>query len=650
MVRIYGFLVALLLAACGDSNELDLDSNELASYDKAALEKLVEEGRASRALEIIRAKEQLNIAGTEDFLILADIYLDQLNGVAAQVAIEKARNSGAIRSQTALSMGSAYMLQRRLEDAKAELRNVMLSGSGGFEALMLQADLAVQEGSIELARKYYAAAADMQPENHRVDLGVALMELGERNFDAAEAAAQAAHGKDPSLAMPEYIMGSIARVRGEPERAIELLNSSLERQEDYIHAILELTAAYLDVANLEEAEKTLDRAVAMAPNYSITQFYAAFILAEKGNLQEAHETLLRTGDLLGAYPAATRLYGLVSFRAGKYSIASKYLQLFLDKFPEDREVRLALAESLVRTGFAGPSLEVLKPLTGQDTFDADAQAAAGAANVALGNGKEAAENYRKAIEYTSRATTSGNNAPEDDETNRQIKGSLISAQAIAEYRAGNRDRAIELLQGLEELGLLSTEHLTSIANMQLETAQYVDALATANKLLEQGGSDALAHNIKGAAYYRMNNMQDAVASLSKAIALKSDYQSALKNRAYAYSALGNYQAAKADLKELVSKVASDGQLYAKLGHTHLMLSEFSEARVALHAARRLLPNSAVVAANYGYALAQLGSYAEAITAVEDALALASFDKAFQAEMRSTIAEYKAELAKKEQQQ
>ncbi|WP_417459800.1 tetratricopeptide repeat protein [Kordiimonas sp.] len=645
MVRKYGLVVALLLAACGDSSELGLDSNELAGYDKAALEKLVEDGQSDKAIKVIRAKEQLNIAGTDDFLVLADIYLGQFNGVAAQVAIEKARNSGAIRSQTALPMGSAYMLQRRLEDAKAELRNVMLSGSGGFEALMLQADLAVQGDDIELARKYYAAAAEMEPQNYRVDLGIALLELGEGNLDAAKAAAQVAHGKDDSNAMPEYIMGSVARAKGEPERAIELLNNSLELQSTYIHALLELIAAYMDVANIEKAEETLDRAIAIAPNYSITQFYAAFILAEKGNLQEAQETLLRTGDLIGVYPAATRLYGLVSFRAGKYSIASKYLQLFLDRYPEDREVRLSLAESLVRTGFPGPSLEVLKPLTVQDAADADAQAAAGAANVALGNGKEAAENYRKAIEYATEVKAS-----ENDDTNRQIKGSLISAQAIAEYRAGNRDRAIELMSGLEELGLLSSEHLTSIANMQLENAQYVDALATANKLLEKGGSDALAHNIKGSAYYRMNQMEDAVASLSKAIALKPDYQSALKNRAYAYSVLGNYQGTKADLKELVTKVAGDGQLYAKLGHTHLMLSEFSEARVALRTARQLLPNSAAVAANYGYALAQLGSYSEAIAATEAAFALAGFDKAFQAELRNTIIEYKAALEQKEKEQ
>ncbi len=645
MVRKYGLLVALLLAACGDSNELGLDSNELAAYDKAALEKLVEGGETDKAIKVIRAKEQLNIASTDDFLVLADIYLTQFNGVAAQVAIEKARNSGAIRSQTALSMGSAYMLQRRLEDAKAELRNVRLSGNSGFEALMLQADLAVQENDVALARRYYAAAGDMEPQNHRVDLGMALLELGQRNFDAAEVAAKSAHDKDKSNAMPEYILGSIARERGESARAIELLNSSLELQSTNIHALLELIAAYLDVANLEKAEATLDRAIAIAPNYSITQFYAAFILAEKGNLQEAHETLLRTGDLLVAYPAATRLYGMVSFRSGKYSIASKYLQIFLDAHPEDREVRLSLAESLVRTGFPGPSLEVLAPLTAADTADADAQATAGAANVALGRGKEAAENYRKAVEMASQS-----GASENDETNQQIKGSLIAAQAIAEYRAGNIEKAIELMSGLEDLGLLSSEHLTSIANMQLENAEYVDALATANKLLEKGGSDALAHNIKGAAYYRMNQMEDAVTSLSKAIVLKADYQSALKNRAYAYSALGNYKAAKADLKELVSKVANDGQLYAKLGHTHLMLSEFSEARIALRQARQLLPNSAVVAANYGYALAQLGSYNEAITATEAALNLASFDKAFQDEMRNTIIEYKAAQEQKEKQQ
>jgi len=649
MIRKFGLGFALLLAACGDSNELGLDSNELAAYDRAALEALVNDGATEKAIQIIRAKEQLKIAKPDDFLTLAGIYLSQLNGVAAQVAVEKARAAGALDAQTALQMGSAFMLQRRLNDAKQELRNVKLSGRDGFESLMLQADIAVQEGDIALARKMYGFAAETERASARVDLGLALLEFGEDNLEAAKLAADKALSKEADNAMAHYLLGAIARLEGQPDLALDLLFKATAKQPNNIHALLEMTAAYLDVGKQEEAERVLDAAMALAPQYSLTQFYVAFLHAQKGELREAQDILLRTGDLLTVYPAASRLFGLVSYQLENYSAASKYLQIFLEKNPSDRQVRLALAESFVKTGFGDKSLAVLEPLTSDDVQDAEAQAAAGAANAVMGNGKLAAENFRKAVTFAIGAE----DGALDDEESRNIRGGLIASQAMAEYAAGNLGKAIELLSGLEDIGLLSVEYMTSIANMQLQAERYEDALATANRLIAREGGEAVGHNVKGAVYYRMGKAADTVEATSKALALVPDYQSALKNRAYAYSMLGNYAAAKADLKVLVSKVAMDGQLFAKLGHTHLMLGEFAEARTALEQARKLLPRSAVVAANYGYALMQLAAYDEAIAQTQAALALAT-DETMKEDLRQTINTLKdaktKQAAAKEQQQ
>lgn len=635
MIRKLGLSVALLLAACGDSNDLGLDSKELAAYDRAALETLASGGEGEKAIQIIRAKEQLNIATSEDFLALAQIYVTQLNGVAAQVAVEKARSHGALDAQTALQMGSAYMLQGRLKEAKEELRNIKLSGRDGFEALMLQADIAVQEGDIPLARKFYSFAAETDRATARVDMGLALLEFGEDNLEAAKAAAAMALSKDADNAMAYYVLGAIARLDGQPDQALDLLHTAIGKQPQNIHALLELTAAYLDVGKPEEAERVLDAAMAIAPRYALTQFYVAFLHAQKGELREAQDILLRTGELVTAYPAATRLFGLVSYQLENYSAAAKYLQIFLDRNPSDRQVRLALAESYVKAGSAEKSLVVLEPLTHDDAQDAEAQAAAGAANAAMGNNRIAAENFRKAVTFAA----GDEEAAEGAEVDRNIRGGLIASQAFAEYAAGNLDTAIELLSGLEDLGLLSVEYMTSIANMQLQAQLYEDALATAEKLIAREGGEAIGYNIKGAVYYRTGRAAEAVEATTKALERVPAYQSALKNRAYAYSALGNHAAAKTDLKELVSKVATDGQLFAKLGHSHLMLGEFSDARIALAQARRLLPGSAVVAANYGYALAQLEVYDEALVQTQAALALAT-DETMKSQLQQAVASLK----------
>ena len=68
----------------------------------STLEQMLERGDVDTVEAVIKARNKKRIASVSDYLMLADIYNENLNGVAAEVAVEKARFAGAIQSFTAV--------------------------------------------------------------------------------------------------------------------------------------------------------------------------------------------------------------------------------------------------------------------------------------------------------------------------------------------------------------------------------------------------------------------------------------------------------------------------------------------------------------------------------------------------------------------
>lgn len=603
----------LCLAACGGSGDSD-EGVDFAAYDDAALVALAEEGAYQQVIDIVNGQEELGIADKQDYLLMAQIYNDVLDGVGAEVAIEKARDAGATEEETAVALSRAFLAQRKEKAALAALDGVSLDSEGTYQALLIQGDIARDGGDVEAAKGFFQKAIDQRPDSYNGYLGLASMALSEGNLDIAENYAREAAARIEEDTVVRHVQGSIARYQGRMGDAIDYLKQSIMLKPGNVLALLELAGVYIDMGRTEEASIELDKIYAITPENPMAYYLSALILAQQGKTQEAEYLLLRTGDITRDYPPASRVYGHVAFKLGKFSTARPYLERFLRVMPSDRLTRLALVECLSRRGDPLRAIRTLAPLLSDDSTDLEAHMQAAGAEGALGHMALARKHLVKA-----KLLAQAQGRPD-------LVHILDRRLALSSFVSGDEAGAMEQLKAMFSENGSDLESLTLLANMQLDKADDEGLADSIVKIRALDSQSALAFNLEGSLAYRQRNLEAALQHFNDALAISPDYDSALKNRSLTLLGLGQFEEARADLEVLREKVPDDPQLRAMYGRVLFELGDVRAALAELKAAEDQMPRSAIVATDHALALSRLGYLSSAISQAEKARRLAAGDQ------------------------
>ncbi len=599
-----------MLAACGDAEEqADIDYTAVTD---AEIDALVEAGDFRQVVAILEAQEKADLADAHDYLVLAKIYNDILDGVAAEVALEKAREAGAEETLVTLPLARALVAQREMDRAWAVLEEGELAAADRFDALLLRADIARDREGVEAARGYFDQAIAEQPDHFGGYLGLATLAFTQGDLTEAYRLAEQAGAEAPDDPGVLHVRGAIARYQGQHEVAVELLSEAVAARNGYLLAHLELAGTYIDMRKFDNAQKELDAVYAISPGNPMAQYHSALILAMNGKPGEAEALLLRTGDLTRLYPPAARTYGHVAYQLGKYSTASMYLERFLKSQPEDRLTRLALAESISQRGRAREALAVLQPLLERQEGDLEAVLMAAAAHGALGEVAKVRDRLKEARDLAAKRGPEGETL---------MKG-LTRRLALARFFAGDQEGATAELEAYYLQHQDDVESMAVLANLWLGQGNYAAAEDLALKIQEQVPGSAQASNILGSIKYRQRDYKAALTHFDAALEANGEYQSALKNRALVFIALSRFDEAERDLVPLSAEAPSDGQLHAMLGRVYLQKGDAQKAMAELRQAEEILPTSAIVAADMSLALARQGYYSSAINKAATAQKLA----------------------------
>ena len=620
-----------LLAACSgdDGSSTTNNTDGIEKYSLESLRTLAAED-TTQTIEIIRARSRARLSSVNEMVFLADLYIQELNGPAAQSALDVAKDMGVTNGRIALQMAGALMLQSRFEEAEDELRLVSFSGPDAVPAMIMRAEIAGALGDGDTARRYYKLAANTAPQNARIQSSFAIFELTNRNFEAAIEQADMAIAKAPNSNDPKpyYVKGSAARLQGEPATAVVFFKKALERSPDDLFSMLELIGSHLDTQNLDAAEQGLDKLFAQNTPNNLARFYAAYIAAERGDMRAAENILLQTADMINTYPPAKRLYGHVAYGLQKYETASAYLEGYLDIAPGDGETRLKLAESKTNIGEADEVVDILAPIVptkqALEALAADEDRSPDAlgpfiegiartadAEMTRGNFDIARTRYSEAIALAKTLE------PADP----GLVHSLSAILATAEFALGNQSAGIEIMQNATSHDAATARELTTLANMQMLSGDLDAALDTANRMKAIPETMMLGHNIEGAIAHRRKDYKTAITAYSTALEQNPNYPSALKNRAASYIEDGQFEAARTDLLSIRDQAGSDGQYYGMLGRVQIELKNYVAAIEAFEIARGIIPQSGVFAANYASALMAKDRIEEAIVVTNEALEL-----------------------------
>ncbi|WP_374763776.1 XrtA/PEP-CTERM system TPR-repeat protein PrsT [Yunchengibacter salinarum] len=568
----------------------------------ASVRTLIEQEQYQQAVERLSALQARGDAGWRAYLLLAEAHVGNGAGVAAEAAVDRARKLGADYAGSALVYARSLLVQGQYRAALDAMQGVNLSAEDAVTRQVVRGDALFALGRLDAASDAYETARAADDTRYEPWLGLARIALQSGDLAKADRWATGALERNPDQTMVTYTKGLIARYQGDTNEARDLFEQALSQEESNHLARLELAALMVDAGETGAAQAQLQRVRAAMPNHPMALYLAAVVKARAGDFEDANSLLLRTRGLTDRYLPALYVQGLVSYQIGNHLDAVTRLRRVLSARPGNRPARLTLAAAELKSGQAARALGTIEPLLEGD----DPRALAIAASAAM-----AAGDRERGRAYYDRLPSGAGGTEETVAVERAIN------QALAAFVAGRpdeaRDRLAHLSGGGE--GVARSRNIRALgllASMQLRGGDLEGAADSARRLIAVAPDRALGHNMLGTVFYRQEKFDQAFKEFDQAVDMKSDYDSARRNRALAALALDRFQIAADDLIRLLSGSPGDNRAKALLGRALMGLDRAGEAAGYFGEALRAMPDQTPLRLDYAESLAAAGRTAEAV--------------------------------------
>lgn len=392
------FLPALLaLSACGGdpSGSLEKARAEFAANDYAA-------ARIHLATWLGAHPDD-----RDALLLQARTLLALGDGDGAEASLVRLTGGQQAKGELAELAAEAALL-RGVPDVALDL----LKNASGPEAARLRALAALQKNDPDAAQDHFEAAiAAGGSARSFADYARFLLMRGapaEATAMADRAGKLAPDGIDTLL-----IQGDLAVRRGDLSAALNAFTRATQRYPSSLAALTGRAAVLGDLGRLDEMQKAVDQAAAMAPKDTTVIFLRARGAAARKDWPLVRTTLQPVEGSLAPLDPVRLLYAEALLRVGEGEQAIAQLQPIVRAFPGNEAAVRLLAEGMLARGDARGALAAVRPLA--DSPAARAEVLALAAKAARAAGDPAASRYeerarRPAVEAAGRDLIDGDAA------------------------------------------------------------------------------------------------------------------------------------------------------------------------------------------------------------------------------------------------
>lgn len=227
----------------------------------------------------------------------------------------------------------------KTDDALAVFNGLMKKSGEKPALLRVVSEMEVERGDLKTALDHLKRLVEIEPDNFANYVGLLLISNGLAAAPSSPGEAATVSDKDRDRYVEEaaarvnrsseddnYIMGSVLRKAGQPERAEQYLLRAEQIDPKKSSTLLELATVYSNTGKYDEALKRVIVLYREEPDDpSIANFYG-YLLAEKGDSLERAEELI--GKALAKEPQNGYFLdslGWVKFKMGRYEEALKIL-------------------------------------------------------------------------------------------------------------------------------------------------------------------------------------------------------------------------------------------------------------------------------------------------------------------------------------
>lgn len=402
----------------------------------------------------------------------------------------------------------------------------------------------------------------------------------------------------------ELYAEGLQQSKANPNGAIVLFKSALEKDRNHLDARYQLARAYLTVAKYEQAEREFLKVLRQNPSRSDIKLELARVYSFTRKpalaIKEAEEYLKSHP---GA-PAALEALGIALAISNKPEEAEGYLLQALKADPALTPVKLELAALYTTRGKQAEVRRLLDEVIKGDPNNSRAHYMLAALEASLGNRDQAIAIYRRIAESHGSDSVALYKAgllyleKGGMENTEKIAADLVRKfpkraegrrlKGLVYYYRKNFTEAILELQNSIKIQPSSEAHyflgLSHYHRGELETA-----LSQFRLILDQNPSFLRARLLTGMILLQQQRIDDSVAEIRKLLDVDPNYALAHNVLGSAYLAKGMYDEG---IRELNRTIELDPKLvdaYLKKGLFHLRKGEEKEAETDLQTAIRIAP-------------------------------------------------------------
>ena len=511
---------ALLVAGCSERS-----ADQYLQTGKGRLEK----GDARGAAIEFKNALQRDASSSEARFLFATSLLKMGDAAGAEVELEKVEKAGFDSDRVAPLLARAMAQQGKAAQAIAKYRDVKLGNPQANAALQVvlgQAYLVTRRlDEAKAAGKLALEAAPAMPEARQ--LQARILAVG-GDLPGAVAQTKRLIDETPREASNWMMLGDFQLASGDPKAARQSYETAIKHSTGDTKPYFSLMPILLLTPDLPAAATTLAELEKIDGKHPLTQYFKAWLKMEQGDLKSAQELALGVLKVLPENPDVLYLAGTVESRRNSLERAVDYLGKAVTLAPDQWRPRLLLASTQLRRGEAARALTTLQPLLKLDVPPAEALVQAAAASTRLGEPPE------KAARLLARAV--------------EVEPGHVQARVgLARIKIDRGDAAAGLRE-LRDVAASTPELSPNVALVETLVARrnYDEAIAALKALEAKPGGKIIADMQRGRIELARANVNEARQAFDSVLKTNSNYIPAIS--ALAALDIGNRDVEKAQAR------------------------------------------------------------------------------------------------------
>ena len=385
------------------------------------------------------------------------------------------------RRASHVARGQHYLADGKLEKARVEFANALQIAPQDAQARFLMGQVIERLGDPRGAAAMYQGAIDADPGQLAARARLARLYLFTSHPEKALALIEPALAREPDNA--EFLtVRAAARLRTkdatgartDAERAVQLAPMDAD-------AVSALVGVYREAGQPERAVKLLESTIERTPNTVVLRQLLSGLYVQQGDNRLAERELIRVVQIRPRELAPRLQLAAFYTRGQQLDDAERTLRAATAELPESEQAKLAYAEFLATHRSATRGEEALKALITGDPRNYALQLALGALQQHAGQMPQAMATYRAVIARDSRGPAGV-----------AARDRIAAIDAVAGHSA---DAAPLLTESLE-INPHDHDALVLRANLSLRDGDPMDAIADLRAVLrDQPGSVAILRSL-----------------------------------------------------------------------------------------------------------------------------------------------------------